>query len=178
MSDVEISKFLSWVLRHEPQAIGLTLDPEGWADLDVLVAAAAAYGQALDQATIDRVVETNDKKRFSISSDGLSIRAAQGHSTDQVAITYPPVPPPAVLFHGTATRFLESIRAEGLRPQSRHYVHLSATAETAMAVGRRHGAPVLLEVLSGAMHRAGMVFHRADNGVWLTRAVPAEFLSG
>ncbi|WP_395678168.1 RNA 2'-phosphotransferase [Inquilinus sp.] len=172
----ETSKFLSYVLRHEPQAIGLTLDSEGWARIDALIAAAAANGKVLDRELIQAVVDGNDKKRFSISPDGDRMRAVQGHSTAEVAIAYAPVEPPEQLFHGTATRFLASIRAEGLVPGSRHHVHLSPDVETAMAVGRRHGQPVVLTVAAGAMHCQGFVFHRADNGVWLTKAVPPAFL--
>jgi putative RNA 2'-phosphotransferase len=172
----ETSKFLSYVLRHEPQAIGLALDGEGWAGIDALIAAAAANGKVLDHELIRARGDTNDKKRFAISPDGNRIRAVQGHSTAEVAIAYEPVEPPEQLFHGTATRFLASIRAEGLVAGSRHHVHLSPDAETATAVGRRHGQPVVLTVGAGAMHRQGFVFHRADNGVWLTKAVPPAFL--
>jgi putative RNA 2'-phosphotransferase len=173
----ETSKFLSYVLRHKPQAIGLALDPEGWAGIEALIAAAAANGRQLDRPLIQAVVDSNDKKRFAISADGTRIRAVQGHSSPEVAIAYEPVAPPERLYHGTATRFLESIRAQGLVAGSRHHVHLSPDAETATAVGRRHGKPVVLAVAAGAMHAQGFIFHRADNGVWLTAAVPAEFLS-
>jgi len=178
MSDrlIETSKFLSYVLRHEPQAIGLSLDREGWAEIDALIAAAGAHGRALDHDLIRAVVDGNDKKRFAISPDGTRIRAVQGHSTAEVAIAYEAVQPPEQLFHGTATRFLAAIRAEGLVAGSRHYVHLSPDVATATAVGRRHGRPVVLTVAAGAMHRDGFVFHRADNGVWLTKAVPPAFL--
>ena len=172
----ETSKFLSYVLRHEPQAIGLTLDSEGWAEIDALIAAAAANGKVLDRDLIRAVVDSNDKKRFAISPDGARIRAVQGHSTADVAIAYAPMEPPPQLFHGTATRFLASIRAEGLVPGSRHHVHLSPDAETATAVGRRHGKPVVLTIAAGAMHERGFVFHQADNGVWLTKTVPPAFL--
>ncbi|WP_343717421.1 RNA 2'-phosphotransferase [Inquilinus sp.] len=172
----ETSKFLSYVLRHKPQAIGLALDNEGWAGIDALIAAAAANGTVLDRDLIRAVVDTSDKKRFAISPDGARIRAVQGHSTAEVAIAYEPVEPPEQLFHGTASRFLESIRAEGLVAGSRHLVHLSPDVETATAVGRRHGRPVVLTVAAGAMHRQGFVFHRAENGVWLTKSVPPAFL--
>lgn len=173
----ETSKFLSYVLRHEPQAIGLALDPEGWAGIDALIAAAATHGKALDPQLIHAVVDSSDKKRFAISADGARIRAVQGHSAPEVAIAYEPVVPPECLYHGTATRFLESIRAQGLVAGSRHHVHLSPDVETATTVGRRHGKPVVLTVAAGAMQAQGFVFHQADNGVWLTASVPANFLS-
>lgn len=127
----DTSKFLSYVLRHQPEAIGLTLDGEGWADIDALIAGAARDGRALDRMLLGAVVENNDKKRFALSADGQRIRAVQGHSHAAVAIAYAPAVPPAVLYHGTASRFLDSIRERGLVPGSRHHVHLSARRATA-----------------------------------------------
>ncbi len=173
----ETSKFLSYVLRHAPEAAGLTLDREGWADIEALIAGAAAAGRTLDVDLIRAVVESNAKKRFTLSDDGLKIRAAQGHSTEAVAIARDAVEPPEVLFHGTATRFLDAILAEGLKPGSRQHVHLSADEVTAVAVGQRHGKPVVLKVAAGVMHRQGRAFYQAENGVWLTDAAPPEFLS-
>jgi putative RNA 2'-phosphotransferase len=178
MSDrhTQTSKFLSYVLRHEPQSIGLTLDSEGWADLDALIDGATASGQQLDRALIHAVVAGNDKKRFALSDDGKRIRAVQGHSTQAVAIAYEAKIPPAVLYHGTASRFLASILAEGLRPGQRHHVHLSENLATATEVGRRYGEPVILSVDADAMHAQGFAFFQADNGVWLTEKVPVAFL--
>ncbi|MBN3792460.1 RNA 2'-phosphotransferase [Burkholderia sp. Ac-20353] len=173
----ETSKYLSYLLRHEPQAIGLQLDQEGWADIDALIAGAARHGQALDRATIEAVVATNDKKRFALSDDGRRIRAVQGHSTPAVQRQYPEQPPPAVLYHGTATRFRESIRERGLKAGARHHVHLSQDLRTAVTVGKRYGKPVVLAIQAGRMHERGFRFFLAENGVWLVDAVPAEFLS-
>lgn len=174
---VDTSKFLSYVLRHEPHAIGLSVDREGWADVAALIAAAARHGRRLDRALIERVVATNEKKRFALSHDGARIRAVQGHSTDAVSMTFEERTPPAVLYHGTATRFLESIYMHGLVPGSRHHVHLSEDAATATSVGQRYGKPVVLTVAAGQMHAQGFKFYQAQNGVWLTPAVPAQFLS-
>jgi putative RNA 2'-phosphotransferase len=173
----ETSKFLSYVLRHEPQAIGLTLDREGWANIDALIAAAAQHGRQLDWELIEHVVETSEKKRFAISPDGERIRAVQGHSTDSVSISFDERVPPEVLYHGTASRFLDSIQAKGLVPGSRHYVHLSEQVETAISVGTRYGKPVVLEIAAGKMHSQGHKFYRAENGVWLAEGVPAAMLS-
>jgi putative RNA 2'-phosphotransferase len=173
----ETSKFLSYVLRHEPQAIGLTLDREGWTPIDALIAAAAQHGRALDRALIEQVVATSEKKRFAVSADGSSIRAVQGHSTDSVAISFEEKVPPAVLYHGTATRFLESIRAQGLVPGSRQYVHLSEDVQTASSVGQRYGKPVVLTIAASTMHAQGFKFHQAQNGVWLTANVPPAFIA-
>lgn len=172
----EISRFLSYVLRHEPQAIDLQLDKEGWADIDCLIAGASQHGTALDLATIREVVATNDKKRFAISGDGQRICAVQGHSTSAVQRRYPEKEPPDVLYHGTATRFLESIRKLGLKAGSRHHVHFSQDISTAIAVGKRYGTPVVLEIQARRMHQQGFKFLLAENSVWLTKAVPAEFL--
>ena len=173
---VRTSKFLSYVLRHRPDAIGLELDEEGWADVDSLIRLAGADGHMFDRALLDEVVATNDKKRFAFSLDGSSIRAVQGHSAENVAIAYEPVTPPEALYHGTATRFLGSIGERGLVPGSRHLVHLSPDHETAVAVGQRHGKPAVLRVRAEAMHRDRHEFYRVDNGVWLTAHVPAHYL--
>ena len=176
MSDlVRLSKFLSLVLRHEPERIGVTLDANGWVAVDELLAAAARAGNPITRERLDEVVATNDKKRFAFSPDGSLIRASQGHSVE-VDLGLTPAVPPELLFHGTATRFIDSIRAEGLRSQSRQHVHLSPDEETAVKVGQRHGKPVVLFVKAGAMHRDGHVFYRSENGVWLTAAVPPGYL--
>ena len=169
------SKFLSYVLRHKPEAIGLSLDVQGWAAIDDLVRLSHASGQPLSRAMIAEVVRTNDKQRFRISDDGARIRASQGHSV-AVDLALTPQAPPTVLFHGTATRFLEAILTEGIKAGSRHHVHLSATYNTAITVGRRHGTPAVLAVRARAMHHTGRTFSRADNGVWLTDQVPVAFI--
>lgn len=172
----ETSKFLSFVLRHEPQAVGITLDSEGWADVEALIAGANQSGKPLSRELIQQVVDTSDKKRFSLSEDGQRIRAAQGHSTNTVAITYPEREPPEFLYHGTATRFLESIRKEGLKPGERQYVHLSEDEQTAISVGQRYGKPVVLKIEALRMHQQGFKFFQAENGVWLTSHVPSGFM--
>ncbi|MDR2220542.1 MAG: RNA 2'-phosphotransferase [Methylobacillus sp.] len=173
---VEISKFLSLVLRHKPESIGLTLDTEGWVDIDVLIACANQAGQILTRQLLQEVVETSDKKRFTVSEDGLRIRAAQGHSTESVAIAHVEKQPPEFLYHGTAMRFLDSIREKGLLPGSRHYVHLSEDEQTAIAVGQRYGKPIVLKVKALLMAEQGFKFYQADNGVWLTGNVSIEFI--
>ena len=170
-----ISKFLSLVLRHEPGRIGITLDEAGWTDVGGLLTASAAHGNPFSRDELLHVVATNDKKRFAVSDDGTRIRASQGHSVS-VELGYEPTAPPEVLYHGTATRFVDSIRNEGLRPGERQHVHLSATPQTATDVGKRHGKPIVLTVRAGDMHRTGHVFHQSANGVWLTATVPPEYL--
>lgn len=169
------SKFLSLVLRHDPGRIGISLDRQGWVAIDELLRAIRKAGHRLDRAALTEIVETNDKRRFSISADGRRIRAAQGHSIE-VDLGLEPRQPPELLYHGTASASLDAIFAEGLKPGRRRQVHLSADPVTAEAVGRRHGKPVVLTVAAGRMHGEGHVFVQADNGVWLTDAVPREHL--
>lgn len=176
MTDIKTSKFLSRVLRHEPQAIGIALDPAGWVGIDTLLAAMAQHNHPIPRTTLDRIVAENPKQRFVISPDGSRIRAAQGHSVP-VALGLPPSPPPEVLYHGTAVKHLPAIRAQGLMPQGRQQVHLSADPDTARTVGARHGTPRVLHVRAAAMAAAGHLFVRAENGVWLTDHVPTAFLS-
>jgi len=170
-----ISKFMSLVLRHQPGRIGLVLDAAGWADISELLAHAAAAGRAITRDQLDEVVATSDKRRFALSDDGQRIRANQGHSID-VDLGLVPQPPPLVLFHGTAWRFVDSIRLTGLERRSRHHVHLTANAATGEAVGRRYGKPVILRIAAGQMAARGHVFFRSANDVWLVESVPPEFI--
>ncbi len=175
MNDKTTSKFLSLVLRHQPEMIGLTLDPAGWTELSELVTKARVHGEAITVEDVRRIAAESDKQRFTLSPDGLRIRAAQGHSVT-VELGLQPVIPPDVLFHGTATRFADAIRIEGLKPQSRLQVHLSAEEETALKVGQRHGKPIIFRIAAGRMQAEGFSFYQADNGVWLTDTVPPQFL--
>jgi putative RNA 2'-phosphotransferase len=172
----KLSKFLSLILRHKPDAVGLSLDAQGWAPIAELIAKCSRAGTRFTREELLEVVESSEKKRFTVSEDGRRIRAAQGHSVD-VELGLAPTEPPDKLFHGTATRFLDSIFAEGLSPKSRQQVHLSVDAATALRVGQRHGKPVILSVEALRMHQQGHAFCRADNGVWLTDHVPPAFLS-
>lgn len=172
----QLSKFLSLVLRHKPDAIGLTLDPQGWIAIDELVAKSNAAGTRFSREDLLHITEADDKKRFSLSADGQYIRAAQGHSI-RVALGLSAQEPPSVLYHGTASRLLDSIQSEGLRPQTRQQVHLSADEASAYRVGQRHGESVVLKIEALSMHARGFKFFLADNGVWLTDQVPPGFLS-
>jgi putative RNA 2'-phosphotransferase len=172
----DLSRTLSLVLRHAPEKIGITLDGGGWTRIDKLLPALKKAGHKVDRASLQAVVDTNNKKRFTISEDGRLIRAAQGHSV-QVSLGLAATQPPAVLYHGTASANLDSIFATGLNPGSRQQVHLSSDIETALKVGGRHGRAIVLKVDCAAMHASGFAFFRADNGVWLTDSVPPEHLS-
>ena len=172
---VRTSKFLSLVLRHKPEQVGLTLEDGGWVRVDALIEAANGAGVALNRTLLQEVVAKNDKKRFAFSDDGLRIRANQGHSVS-IDLGLEPAVPPDVLFHGTAARFLDSIRQHGLQRRNRHHVHLSSDAETAIAVGKRHGKPVLLTIAAQRMHNAGIRFYLSKNNVWLTEHVAPAYL--
>ena len=164
INDIQLSKFLSLVLRHQPDAIGLALDSQGWAGIDDLVGKANAAGTKFGRDDLLRVIAESDKKRFSLSPDGLSIRAAQGHSVS-VELGLAAQAPPAVLYHGTATRFVEAILSEGLKPQARQQVHLSSDEMTAQRVGQRHGKPHIFKVDAGGMHAKGFNFFRGQRRV-------------
>jgi putative RNA 2'-phosphotransferase len=172
----DLSRTLSLVLRHSPETIGITLDEAGWTPIDKLMSALKKAGHKVDRDSLQVVVDTNDKKRFTISDDGRLIRAAQGHSV-RVSLGHAPSSPPDVLFHGTASASLDSIFATGLVPRSRQQVHLSSNEDTALKVGGRHGKPVVLKVDCVGMAKDGHLFYQADNGVWLTDMVPASYLS-
>ncbi len=174
MNPVQVSKFLALVLRHKPEAIGITLDPEGWADIDEILRKGPNW---LTRDLIDRAVEENNKKRYAVSEDGLRIRARQGHSVKGVDLRFEPVEPPEILYHGTSSKVVAAINAEGLKKMSRHHVHLTADLPTAYKVGERHGgATFVLQVDAKRMHADGHWFFRAENGVWLTDSVPRQYL--
>ena len=172
---VRASKFLSLILRHESEKVGLTLGEAGWVGVNELLEAVSRHGTPLTLDLLKHIVTTSDKKRFAFSEDGQRIRASQGHSVE-VDLQYPPQTPPEVLYHGTATRILDGLRKEGLQRMGRHDVHLSAETKVTIQVGGRHGKPVLLTIRAGEMHRAGFVFRCSANGVWLVNHVPPQFI--
>ncbi|KGM40424.1 RNA 2'-phosphotransferase [Aquabacterium sp. NJ1] len=169
------SKFLSLILRHEPQLVGLTLGDGGWVRVDELLTRCAQANKPISYELLKEVVETSDKKRFALSEDGALIRANQGHSV-AVDLGLSPTTPPDKLYHGTASRFLDAIWVEGLTRRERHHVHLTAKLDVAMSVGQRHGQPVILEVDSLQMHLDGHKFFQSDNGVWLVGAVAVHYM--
>lgn len=169
------SKFLSYVLRHELGALGLELEPGGWVSVDTLLDRAQAEGRSIDRTLLEQVLDRGDKTRFALSDDGTKIRANYGHSVD-VNLDLVPTSPPSHLYHGTAKGTLPSIREQGLRPQSRQYVHLSSSRDEAVRVGTRHGSPVVLTVEARRLHESGHALYRSTAAVWLTEAVPPEYL--
>ena len=171
----QTSKLLSLILRHDPGRFGVTLDSAGWTTVEALLAGCAKAGRAIGRAELDNIVATNEKKRFAFDETGTRIRASQGHSVE-VELGYESATPPPLLFHGTATRNIESIRAQGLIKGQRHHVHLSLDEMTARAVGQRSGRPVILTVSAGAMAEAGHTFFVTPNKVWLVDHVPPQYL--
>ena len=174
MTLTEISKTISFALRHRPERLGLTLDKHGWADVPALIEAINAM-QPFDMATLEKIVAEDEKQRYSFNEDKTRIRANQGHSIP-VDVEMPRRTPPEFLWHGTGEQYVKSIEKGGLIPKSRLYVHLSADEETALKVGRRHGKPVLFRVASGRMAKDGFVFYLSQNGVWQTEKVPRRYL--
>ncbi|MCE2593395.1 RNA 2'-phosphotransferase [Motilimonas cestriensis] len=169
----QISKYLSYLLRHAPESIGLRLDPNGWAYIADIIEKSTS--PKMTKELLQIVVETNDKQRFSISRCGNKIRANQGHSVE-IDLTLEPTIPPSVLLHGTAKRFMTSIMAEGISKQKRHHVHLSEADSVANAVGARYGKPVILKVDAEQMAKDGFLFFKTANNVWLVEHVPAKYL--
>ena len=170
-----VSKYISLILRHNPEAAGITLDSHGWADVDELLHGISSK-YPIDRETLESIAANDEKGRYSFSDDGKSIRANQGHSIN-VDVELEEKTPPETLYHGTAERFSASIEREGLNPGTRLYVHLSLTPEAAKKVGQRHGRPIIYAVNSAEMAKSGYVFYLSANGVWLTERVPAEFLT-
>lgn len=173
---VNLSKFLSLVLRHQPEVIGATLDSEGWLEINQLIVNAQAHGHRFTLDDVHEVVVKNDKQRFAISDDGLRIRANQGHSISKVDLQLEPRTPPAELYHGTVAKFLDNIREKGLQKQSRNHVHLSVDVPTASKVASRRGKPIILHIDSQQMHADGFSFYLSANNVWLANAVPAKYI--
>lgn len=171
----QISKFLSLVLRHKPEMIGLVLDENGWTDVPTLLHALSRRQMTLSLDELRHVVTTNNKQRFAFNDDFSRIRASQGHSVE-VDLGYREKQPPARLYHGTTVRYVGDILEEGLKKINRHHVHLSADEATAIAVGERRGKPVVLGIRAGDMAAAGHQFFQSANGVWLTDHVPVEFI--
>ncbi|HSG71136.1 MAG TPA: RNA 2'-phosphotransferase, partial [Planctomycetaceae bacterium] len=172
---ISTSKFLSLILRHRPETIGLKLDPNGWVEIATLIEAARQHGTPIELDLLLQVVYENDKQRCALSDDGLKIRANQGHSVE-VDLELTATRPPAVLYHGTVARFLDSIREQGLLAGSRQFVHLSSDRHTAEIVGKRRGSPVILIVRAESMFEHHHEFFLSRNGVWLTQHVGPEYL--
>ena len=175
MSLKETSKYISLILRHKPETIGITLDEHGWANVDELIAGVAKT-HPIDMAVLEQIVAEDEKQRYSFNEDKTLIRANQGHSIP-VDVELEEKQPPEILYHGTGEKYVSSINEQGLIPKSRLYVHLSSDEATAVKVGQRHGKPVVYTVKSGEMYSDGFKFFCSVNGVWLTKSVPVKYLN-
>ncbi len=168
--------FISLILRHKPDVIGISLDEHGWANVQELISGInKTKGYNIDIPMLEEIVRTDNKQRYSFNEDRSKIRANQGHSIN-VDVELKEAVPPEILYHGTGEKYVDSINAEGLKPKSRLYVHLSKDVETAVTVGSRHGKSVVYTVASGEMFRHGYIFYLSENGVWLTKNVPVDFI--
>ncbi len=170
----DISKFMSLILRHKPEVIGISLDEHGWANVDELIAGIAKT-KDFDMDILEEIVYTDNKQRYSFNEDKTLIRANQGHSVS-VDVELQKLAPPKYLYHGTGEKYRAAIDSEGLKSKSRLYVHLSADIDTAIKVGSRHGKPVVYRVRTGAMQKDGYDFYKSVNGVWLTKEVPTKYI--
>ena len=173
MAGNETSKFIALILRHKPDAIGISLDEHGWANVDELIAGIAKT-QPFTMEMLEEIVSTDEKQRYSFNEDNTLIRANQGHSIP-VDVELEEKEPPRYLYHGTGEKYVSSIEELGLIPKSRLYVHLSADYSTAEKVGARHGKPVIYRIWAGKMFRDGYKFYQSLNGVWLTEKVPPQY---
>ncbi len=175
INDIEVGRFISLILRHHPESVGITLDEHGWADTDILTERVARKWKGFSFADLERIVRENNKQRYSFNEDKTRIRANQGHSVT-VNMEFTPVTPPDILYHGTGEKSVDSILANGIQKMSRQYVHLSADYDTAVNVGKRHGKPVVLRIAAGEMSRDGYRFYLSENKVWLTDFVPIKYI--
>ncbi len=175
VDDIALSKRMSFLLRHGAMQEHVPIDEQGWVFVsDLLEWLNRGGNRRVDTAAIVRVVDTNDKQRFELAGD--KIRAVQGHSI-VVDPDLQPASPPAILYHGTATRFIPAILAKGLLKMGRQHVHLSTALDQAFVVGKRHGQPAVFLVDAAAMARDGFKFYLSKNGVWLVDHVPSTYLS-
>ena len=171
------SKFISLILRHKPETIGIFLDEHGWADVQEMIDGINASGSDhLDMEMLEEIVQTDEKQRYSFNEDHTLIRANQGHSIP-VDVELEEKNPPALLYHGTGEKYVSAIDEQGLIPKSRLYVHLSADVTTAKKVGSRHGKPVIYTIDCAKMTAEGYKFYLSANKVWLTKKVPVKYLS-
>lgn len=175
LDDVKLGKFLSLILRHKPETIGITLDKNGWVDVNELIEKIKLSGRYIDMEILERIVRENNKKRYSFDENKKKIRANQGHSIE-VELNLKEMIPPTILYHGTATRFLESIREKGIIKGNRQYVHLSKDIETARNVGKRHGEVVILLIDIEGLMKIGHKFYLSENEVWLCDDIPSEYI--
>ncbi|WP_368221728.1 RNA 2'-phosphotransferase [Blautia wexlerae] len=175
MNLTNLSKYMSLILRHKPEAIGISLDEHGWASVNDLICGIEKNNPGFNMDILEQIVRTDSKHRYSFNEDKSLIRANQGHSVN-VDVELKEKEPPEYLYHGTGEKYVKSINQDGLIPKSRLYVHLSKDIKTAENVGKRHGKEVVYRINSGQMYRDGYKFYLSENGIWLTKEVPVKYL--
>ncbi|AKP44796.1 TPA: RNA 2'-phosphotransferase [Clostridioides difficile] len=171
----KLSIFISLILRHKPETIGIKLDDYGYADVNELIEKINNTGRNINIEILEQIVKEDNKQRYSFNDDRSKIRANQGHSIN-VNVELRELEPPKYLYHGTATRFLDNIKNEGIIKQSRLYVHLSRDIDIAVKVGKRHGTPVILKINTGKMYENGYKFYLSENNVWLCEYIPFKYV--
>lgn len=176
MNYINIGKYIALILRHKPETIGITLDEHGWANVNELIAGIQTQYPDFTMNDLEEIVRTDNKQRYAFNQDKTKIRANQGHSVS-VDVELKEAVPPDVLYHGTAVKYMPFILRDGLIPKSRLYVHLSNDVETATKVGQRHGSPIVLMINAKKMHEDGYPFYLSENGVWLTKTVPVQYIA-
>ena len=167
--------YMTYILRHKPQDIGIAMDTQGWVSvLDFLQK--AKYVKQVTLEMLIAEVEADEKGRFEFNSNRSKIRCVQGHSVENVILNLELYTDRAPLYHGTADKNVASIMHEGILKRKRKHVHISNDIETARRVGQRHGAPVVFEIDTQAMITHGYKFYQAENGVILTDHVPSRYI--
>lgn len=172
---VKLSRFVSLILRHKPETIGLTLDNQGYVSIDELLQGINNSGRTINRFILNEIVSSDNKNRYSFNENNTMIRANQGHSIP-VNLNLQELTPPEILYHGTVKKYYKSIIENGLIPKDRMYVHLSEDIETAIEVGSRRGKPVLLIVKAREMYNNGYVFYKSKNGIWLISEVDNKYI--
>ena len=175
MKTTNISRYIALLLRHHPEKAGLCLDEHGWVEVEALIQGVRRRYPEVNRAVLDEIVARDSKQRYAYNQDKTCIRANQGHSIP-VDVELKQALPPAILYHGTGEKYVESIQKIGLIPKSRLYVHLSTDIQTAIQVGKRHGQPVVYQIDTQQMIHDGFIFYISANHIWLTKAVPVQYL--
>lgn len=170
-----ISKYMSLILRHKPDVIGIELDEHGWANVNDLISGIEKDNHGFNFELLEEIVRSDSKQRYSFNDDKSLIRANQGHSVN-VDVELKEKEPPEYLYHGTGEKYVKFINQDGLIPKSRLYVHLSKDIKTAENVGKRHGKEIIYRINSGRMYRNGYKFYLSENGIWLTKEASVKYL--
>lgn len=175
MNNIKLSKFVSYILRHNPASINIELDSRGYANVDALIEGIRKKGYDINKEILESIVQNDEKQRYAFNEDKSKINANYGHSID-VKLDLKTANPPEILYHGTSKDFVANILKEGIKKQNRQFVHLSTDEETALKVGKRHGAPVVLKIRAQDMVKDGIKLYKTDSNIWLTDYVHPKYI--